>query len=387
MQSTAIMGDSLCGRFLDLLVADLRSAGLTAGDGPTLNRPLEIIPPSESSQRLHMRYLRDKQILAAQNFILRKEKEGSLDLLPDGTSIIPKRVYPEIRFCMSRSDHELFNYLRMFQRIPTTNRVGRQIRAIVYDVGQKRPTAMGIISLASGTYTLKCRDDYLWWQGRNRKSVKDAGLRSVFDLAVVLALPPYNLLRCGKLIASLALTAPFRQEIARRYGSTLLGLVATSGNGLHCPILNRIGLRAGGLYRRIGATAGYTNVFASPATLKAARALLPHFVSSRNGEFSVSVRPFRVLRDALQVCGIPADAVLRTGIPKGVYFGTTDAEHVIALRNGRLPHIATHLSLDEAECYWRERVLPKALQERRRVNAFLAYRRQSPLSSIDKLAA
>jgi hypothetical protein len=175
--------------------------------------------------------------------------------------------------------------------------------------------------------------------------------------------------------------------MARRYDSSLLGVVTTSANGLHCPIVNRIGLRAGGLYRRIGVTAGYTSLFASPATLKAARAFLPDFVGAPCGEFSVSIRPLRVLRDALQRCGIASDVVLRSGVRKGVYFGAVSGEHVAALRQGRTARTRACLSVEAATLYWREVVLSKALRNRTRGEQFAAHRRQSPFGLASDLAA
>jgi hypothetical protein len=266
----------------------------------------------------------------------------------------------------------------LFQGVPTTNRVGRQLRCLVYDTGQSSPFLMGVFELTSGAYTLGCRDDYLQWRGEDRKGMKDKGLRRIMDLASVIALPPYSILFGGKLIAALAFSDCVQREVRRRYRSELLGIVATSATGLHCAILNRIRLRPGGLYRRIGQTSGYSTLFVSQATLNAARRFLPDFVSAPQGEFSASVRPLHVLRVAMRACGMLPDQILKSAYPKGVYFGMTTTEALKALRTGKSSKHSS-FSIKSILAYWRETHLSRALASPIKIEMFLAHRRRSPL--------
>jgi hypothetical protein len=197
------------------------------------------------------------------------------------------------------------------------------------------------------------------------------------DLASVIALPPYSFLFGGKLIAALAFSDVVLREVRRRYRSDLLGVVATSATGLHCAILNRIGLKPGGLFRRIGQTSGYSTLFASQSTLNLARRFLPDFVSAPEGQFSTSVRPLHVLRVAMRACGIPPDKLLRSAFPKGVYFGTITNDHVNALRTGR-PCRHEGLPIECIVKYWKARYLSKALANPSKIATFLAYRRHGP---------
>jgi hypothetical protein len=199
------------------------------------------------------------------------------------------------------------------------------------------------------------------------------------DLASIIAMPPYNLLFGGKLLAALALSNITAREFERRYRSPLLGLVATSATGLHCAILNRIGLKRGGLYRRIGATTGYSTLFASASTLSQARQCLGNFVSAPKGEFSVSVRPLYILREALEACGIPPDLILRSAYPKGVYFGATSDECIESLRRGRTKR-RTNLSVDAIVQYWTSRYLEKAITDPETFAEFLSHTPVGPLA-------
>lgn len=321
--------------FLKSLGKDLLAAGFRIQKPRRRSDGWKFTPPSYGAQAISLRAIRTKQISGSSDFIQRMEAGGALMLLGDGRSIDPIRICPQIKICVSSADHNILRYGKLFQKVPTTNRVGRQIRCLVYDVGQSTPFLMGVFELTSGTYTLGCRDNYLGWGVLSRKAIKDKGLRRIMDLASVIALPPYSFLFGGKLIAALAFSEVVLREIRRRYRSDLLGVVATSATGLHCAILNRIGLKRGGLFRRIGQTSGYSTLFASQSTLSVARRFLPDFVSAPEGEFSTSVRPLHVLRVAMRACGIPPDQLLRSAFPKGVYFGTITNDHVSALRAGR----------------------------------------------------
>jgi len=366
--------------FLKSLTTDLVAAGFRVRQPRGPDGDWRFAPPSHRAQVIQLRKLRTKQISASSDFIQHTEANGAIMLLGDGCSIDPIRICPQIKFCVSSADHAIFRYSKFFQKVPSTNRVGRQLRCLVYDVGQSCPILMGVFELTSGAYTLGCRDDYLRWSDLSRKAVKDNGLRRIMDLATIIALPPYNFLFGGKLVAALTFSDVVLREVRRRYRSPLLGVVATSATGLHCAILNRIGLKRGGLFRRIGQTSGYSTLFASQSTLSAARRFLPGFVSAPEGEFSTSVRPLHVLRVAMRGCGISPDAILRSAYPKGVYFGSINEVHLSALRTGKT---CRHqgLAIESIVDYWKSRYLSKALADSEKVATFLAYRRYGPLQS------
>lgn len=220
------------------LAEDLETIGFMVQRPCRADDSGHFVPPSHLVQASALRDLRSKQISTASDFIRHMEAGGVLNLLGNGQSIDPKLINPRIQFCTSRVDHNIFRYAKLFQKVPTTNRVGRQIRALVYDIGQDRQVLMGILELTSGAYTLGCRDKFLDWSQSSRKGVKDKGLRRIMDLATIVALPPYNLLRGGKLMAALAFSDAVVEEVRRRYRSDLLGVVTTSATGLHCAILN-----------------------------------------------------------------------------------------------------------------------------------------------------
>ena len=190
------------------------------------------------------------------------EKRGIGKLFADGKDVQPDQIKPKIYICRTRAENEIFHYCRLLQSFPTASLIGRQLRALVFDEGQGRPLLMGAIGLSSSPYSLSCRDKFLHWE--SKQTLLNKGLDALMQLAVCMSWPPYSYLLGGKLMAALALSKTVADGYQLKYksrlrrGTKLLGLVTICAGGEHCPIFNRIMLRSGGLYRRVGETAGYT---------------------------------------------------------------------------------------------------------------------------------
>jgi hypothetical protein len=155
-------------RFLESLTRDLAAAGFRVRKPNKRDETWRFTPPDHQAQGIHLRKLRHRQIAASRDFVERMETGGVLALFGDGRSVNPDLIRPQIRFCVTQADHEIFRFGKLFQKVPTTNRVGRQVRCLVYDVGQSCSYLMGVFELTSSAYTLGCRDDYLGWRGKRR---------------------------------------------------------------------------------------------------------------------------------------------------------------------------------------------------------------------------
>jgi Domain of unknown function (DUF4338) len=270
-------------------------------------------------------------------------------------------IRPRVEICRTRQQHKIAAYCKFLQSVPSAPRPGRRIRAIVFDDMPSGPAVIGAIELASPVYSIAARDRYLGWQTRDSDVLRQAGLRRTMDLTMCSAIPPYSHLRAGKLLAALAASGILAEEFGNRYGEPLLGLFGTCATGLHWPQLNRIALRPGGLYRRIGATAGYSTTQFSPETLRAARALT---MGSRDappfGEGHSKAIP--LMRTALRLCGLEDERFLKAGVRKGVYLGEIVTGATEALRVGRVPPRSDWVPGSDAIAWWRSRVLPQALR-------------------------
>jgi Domain of unknown function (DUF4338) len=350
--------------FLTLLASDLNSVGIPVTcleDGAGLC--FEGTSPSAFAQRQAdvPSLIRNRQVEAAHSVLDRVNGSELRELFVGRGDVDTGRISPSIRFCKDSQDALLFSYCRLSQGVPSARRIGRQIRALILDLGQRRPAIMGVIGLASGTYTSRARDVYLGWSGRESRRIREIGLRRMMALALCMAVPPYSEILGGKLMALLALSQPFCEEFRSKYGDELLALETTCASGLHCPIFHRLTIRPGGLYRRIGQTAGYSTSLFSLDTVRAAREVLAETRGTREGLLSGSTKPLVTLRYALRACGLPEEGFLMSGNPKGIYFASRGAGCTDLLREGVIKEPPLSFSADGAVNYWRLHLLPKRL--------------------------
>jgi hypothetical protein len=275
-----------------------------------------------------------------------------------GADFSPLLIRPRIVVCNSRAEHDLFSFAQLQQSVPSAPRPGRRIRFLVMDEGQSTQALIGVMELASPIFRLACRDDALGWGGGD-SGLRRAGLCRTMDLSVCLAMPAYRRVRAGKLLALLAASDFAGETFGERYGEPLCAIIATCATGLHYPQLNRLTVRPGGLYRRIGATAGYSTSGFSKETLGAARDLL-------TGEPAAAFGPghqkgLRLLRTALRRARLDPEPLLRSGRQKGVYLCDAPGDGIEALRSGGDPNGA---ALEAGDClrWWRRRVLVPLLE-------------------------
>jgi hypothetical protein len=328
--------------------------------------------------------LRNRNLKNEIDFINKMEADGISDLFIDGQALNTESIRPEIRICTTKRDKQIYRYCRNLQSIPTSSGVGRHIGALVYDLGQSKETIMGVIGLTSTLYSVRDRDAYFSWDRIDsrleEKRVRELGLRRLMQLSVCLAIPPYNHLHVGKLIALIAFADPIQEEFQRKYGGPLLGLQTTSALRKHAPIFNRIHVNrlepetryqnyANELYRRIGEVSGKTTLMISEDTLEKARILIDHYSKKRTSDkhgIRSTVSRSRVVSLALRICGI-SDEVLQMN-EKGLYFAYLHEQNKIILERGLEGVISPVLELDvdAATEYWSRNWLTKAKFEQAR---------------------
>src|SRR6266404_8057400 len=257
--------------------------------------------------------LRSRQLLRYRVFVSRYEESSLRSLFIDGSEVEIDRIDPKVEVCRTEVDFKIHRYCRLLQTVPSGPRVGRRIAALIYDVGQGRRAIMGAIMLASPLFSVHARDELFGWI--NRQPIKVAGLRRIMDLSLCMAVPPYNYLLAGKLMATLAVCGTMSREFSQRYRDRLLAVTTTCATGLHCPIFNRIMICKGGLYRRVGETTGYTTTMFSDKTSLAARELIK---AKRLASDISGWNTMRVLKTAVRHCGINPEPLLQAGNHKGV---------------------------------------------------------------------
>ena len=347
--------------FLETLACDIRMAGggaeLTRRSGRLTfrarirNDPKSLLASASS--------LRARQRDERRALLERAERQQLRERLSPGADFVPETIDPRIVVCDSRAEHDVFAFAQLSQSVPSAPRAGRRIRLLVMDDGQSREALLGVIELASPVFSMECRDRALGWAGTRGKEVRVRGLRRVMDLSTCLALPPYTNLRAGKLLAVLAASDLVVNVFQTRYGQRLAAIVATCATGLHYPQVNRLSIRPGGLYKRVGATAGYSTWIFSRETLAAARGLVQNGAPA--GPFGPThVKGIRLLRSALRKCDLDDEQLLRTDLAKGVYVCDVTGDGVASLHVGSEPG-GEAIRTSDGVRWWRERVLAPIL--------------------------
>jgi hypothetical protein len=136
------------------------------------------------------------------------------------------------------------------------------MRYLVWDDNNAK--LIGIIALGDPVFNLKVRDELVGW------NVKDRAKRlvNILDAYVLGAVPPYNLLLGGKLVACLVRSSEVRDDFVKRYGDTRgiisgrkksarLVMVTTSSSLGRSSVYNRLKLDGQSYLTSLGYTQGW----------------------------------------------------------------------------------------------------------------------------------
>ena len=179
----------------------------------------------------------------------------------DGTEIVPEQISPRLELIQADSwQSDLFRLASLTWSIPVSQGYGRRMRFLVWDDNNGK--LIGLFGLTDPVFNLKVRDEWIGWSVDDRRE----RLVNVMDAFVLGALPPYNLILGGKLIASLLCTCELVQAFKERYSKSCgiisqrekrpsFCLITTSSALGRSSVYNRLAL--GG--RRIMTSVGYTS--------------------------------------------------------------------------------------------------------------------------------
>ncbi len=310
-----------------LLVRDLVQVGwrLQANDGNSF----KFSPPSEYSKdaiKLAMGHSRN-EILAKNTDWIASNLPKARKNLASGRLALSSPIIPKIEVCQSQSQRDLFRLYRYYWSSPYSEYVGRRIRLLIRDIAVKRSPVIGIAALGSSIIHIPDRDNWIGWDSKTRTE----RIIYAMDAYILGALPPYNSLLGGKLIAYLLASnevrAIFRgryrdQEtlIGKRKASDLALIVTSSLYGRHSSQYNRIGYGSELLYQPIGTTSGFGTLHISGETFRAMKDLIEakgYIISNRFGD-GPNWR-MRVIRTACDVLNLDSDVILRHSFQRGLY--------------------------------------------------------------------
>lgn len=287
-----------------------------------------------------------------------------------GGEIDPQKISPVLeRIKADTWQGDLFRLASLTWSVPVSNGFGRRLRYLVWDKHNEK--LMGLIAIGDPVFNLSVRDGLIDW------TVKDRGERLVnmMDAYVLGALPPYNVLLGGKLVACLLRTRDIYDDFTKAYGGTkgiiskqekkarLLAITTSSSMG-RSSIYNRLKLGGIEYFKSIGYTGGWGHFHIPDSLFLDLRDYLRYIDHSYADQNRFGQGPnwrLRTTRAALAALGFKED-MLRHGIQREVFLCQL-ADNAVKLLHagGGRPKLGTLLSAEEVARLAVERwVLPRA---------------------------
>jgi len=331
----------------------------------------ELVPPGSSKDAIRTVHAKQREErLAANRLFLADQFPKLVKYFASGSEIDPQRISPGLERIESDTwQGNLFRLASLTWSVPVSNGFGRRLRYLVWDKHNEK--LIGLIAIGDPVFNLSVRDSLIDW------TAKDRGKRlvNVMDAYVLGALPPYNMLLGGKLVACLLRTRDLYDDFTKAYGGTkgiiskqdkkarLLAITTSSSMG-RSSIYNRLKLGNIEYFKSIGYTGGWGHFHIPDSLFLDLRDYLRHTDHSYADGNRFGQGPnwrLRTMRAALAALGFKED-ILRHGIQREVFLCqlADNAVKLLHSGKGRLK-LTTLLSADEVAKLAVERwMLPRA---------------------------
>lgn len=255
-------------------------------------------------------------------------KPGLLKWFANGRDIDPALISPELEIVRRKTwQSDLFRLASLYWRIPVSEGYGRRMRFLVWD--RHNDKLLGLIALGDAVFNQAARDTYVGWDHHRRKE----SLVNLMDAYVLGAIPPYNKLLGGKLIASLLTTREIESFFSERYSESvglisgeckrarLVAVTTTSALG-RSSVYNRLRLGGETLLKPIGFTSGFGHFHLSGNIFNELKRYLEDVGDVYASGFGYGSGPnwrIRVIRKALVRLGLDPN-LIRHGFAREVFF-------------------------------------------------------------------
>ncbi len=147
--------------------------------------------------KLYVRDLRELQYRLSRKTNLKwiKYKEEVREFFADPQEINILNIEPALVEVKTELQRKIFNYALTFWSIPVSHGYGRRLRFLVID--RQNGKLIGVFGICDPLIGLKVRDEFIGWS----KEQKLYRLYNVMTAYVLGAVPPYNKILGGKLVA------------------------------------------------------------------------------------------------------------------------------------------------------------------------------------------
>ena len=325
-------------------------------------RGKDVIRALHSSQRNARRE-------ANRNFLVQRASE-LIKHFASGRDIEPANISPRLeRISAGTWQSDLFRLASMTWSVPVSNGFGRRLRYLVWD--ESNGKLIGLIAIGDPVFNLSVRDNLIGWNAHDRRE----RLVNIMDAYVLGALPPYNVLLGGKMVACLIRTQKIYKDFMKTYGSTvgiisqkqkkarLLAVTTTSSMG-RSSVYNRLKLGGTEYFRSIGYTKGWGHFHIPDELFAELRDYLRQIEHPYADLHRFGAGPnwrLRTTRAALRALGFN-DNLLRHGIRREVFICSlaSNATKLLSTGKGR-PDLSSLLSVSKVARLARERwIVPRS---------------------------
>ena len=343
----------------------LRSLGFQkAADGT-------LLPPGTGKdvvRSIHSAQRTDR--LALSQRFLAERLPKLLTYFASGGDVEPDKIRPRLQLVQSDTwEGDLFRLASLTWSVPVSNGFGRRMRFLVWD--EHNGKLIGLIAIGDPVFNLSVRDTLIGWD------VKARGERLVnmMDAYVLGALPPYNALLGGKLVACMVRSRDIYDQFANTYGKTtgiiskqqkkarLLAVTTSSSMG-RSSVYNRLKLDGTEYFAPIGYTGGWGHFHIPDSLFADLRDYLREIGHSYADLHCYGEGPnwrMRTTRAALEALGFDDD-LLRHGIQREVFLCRFADNAAKLLRTGKgRPDLSSLRSADDVAALAIERwMLPRS---------------------------
>tara|TARA_R110002049_G_scaffold247690_6_gene422221 strand:+ start:15593 stop:16825 length:1233 start_codon:yes stop_codon:yes gene_type:complete len=316
---------------------------------------LQVQGSGKNIVRTLHRAQREERLRANREFIATKA-EKLLEYFASGREIDATRISPVLERVSSGTwQGDLFRLASLTWSVPVSNGFGRRLRYLVWDDSNGK--LIGLIAIGDPVFNLAVRDRLIDWDTHDRS----ARLVNVMDAYVLGAIPPYNALLGGKLVACLLRSRDLYDDFARTYGGStgiiskeekkarLLAITTSSSMG-RSSVYNRLKLGGRQYLKSIGYTGGWGHFHIPDRLFAELRDFLRDIDHNYADQHRFGQGPnwrLRTTRAALSALGFKDD-MLRHGIQREVFICELAKNAAKILRTGKgKPDVGDLLSAKE----------------------------------------
>jgi Domain of unknown function (DUF4338) len=288
-----------------------------------------LLPPNldkQSYRDMHA-HQRDSRLEANRAWI--GDRAGELiQHFASGADLDVARIRPRIEVVRSGSwQSNLFRLASYYWRIPISEGYGRRLRFLVWDDHHSK--LIGLFALGDAVFNLRARDEFIGWDHHRRVEA----LVNMMDAYALGAVPPYNMLLGGKLIASLIRTQDVVDTFRAKYhdsvgvisgkskNARLVAVTTTSALG-RSSLYNRLRIDDQSIFDSIGSTSGWGHFHISDELFEDLREYLRSKEDLNADSHNYGQGPnyrLRSIRKALALLGLNPD-MARHGLTREVFF-------------------------------------------------------------------